>query len=81
MQHQTSFSLQADLGRQGLLQIQTPTKEEAVGAAASVKEALYRVGLAPGLPALAWMLSVPIALLLKIQLVQKRIVDVMLGIQ
>jgi hypothetical protein len=53
MQHQTSFSLPADLGRQGLLQIQTPTKEEDVGAAASVKEALYRVGLAPPLPALA----------------------------
>jgi hypothetical protein len=53
MQHQTSFSLPADLGRQGLLQIQTPTKEEEVGATASVKEALYRAGVAPGLPALA----------------------------
>lgn len=53
MQHQTAFSLPADLGRQGLLQIQTPTKEEDVRAAGSVKEALYRAGLAPALPALA----------------------------
>jgi hypothetical protein len=44
MQHQTAFSLPADLGRQGLLQIPTPTQEESVGAAASVNEALYRVG-------------------------------------
>jgi hypothetical protein len=44
MQHQTAFSLPADLGRQGLLQIPTPTQKESVGAAASVNEALYRVG-------------------------------------
>ncbi len=40
MQHQTAFSLPANLGRQGLLQIPTPTQEEIVGAAASVNEAL-----------------------------------------
>jgi hypothetical protein len=44
MQHQTAFSLPADLGRQGLLQIATPTQEENVRAAASVNDALYRVG-------------------------------------
>lgn len=44
MQHQTAFSLPADLGRQGLLQIATPTQEESVRAAASVNDALYRVG-------------------------------------
>jgi hypothetical protein len=44
MQHQTAFSLPADLGRQGLLQIQTPMQEESVAAAASVNEALDRVG-------------------------------------
>ena len=44
MQHQTAFSLPADLGRQGLLQIPTPTQEESVVAAASVSEALDRVG-------------------------------------
>jgi hypothetical protein len=47
MQHQTAFSLPADLGRQGLLQIPTPTQEESVAAAASVSEALDRVGSAP----------------------------------
>jgi hypothetical protein len=44
MQHQTAFSLPADLGRQGLLQIPTPTEEESVAAAASVSEALEGVG-------------------------------------
>jgi hypothetical protein len=44
MQHQTAFSLPADLGRQGLLQIPTPTQEESVVAAASVSDALDRVG-------------------------------------
>jgi hypothetical protein len=43
MQHQSAFSLPADLGRQGLLQIPTPTQEESVVAAASVSEALDRV--------------------------------------
>jgi len=53
MQHQTAFSLPADLGRQGLLQIPTPTQEESVAAAASVSEALDRVGSAPARLALA----------------------------
>ena len=44
MQHQTAFSLPADLGRQGLLQIPTPTQEESVVAAASVNEALDHLG-------------------------------------
>jgi hypothetical protein len=39
MQHQMAFSLPADLGRQGLLQISTPTQEERTAAAASVTEA------------------------------------------
>lgn len=46
MQHQTAFSLPADLGRQGLLQIPTPTQEESVTAAALVSEALDRVSSA-----------------------------------
>ena len=53
MQHQTSFSLPADLGRQGLLQIPTPTPQESVAAAASVSEALNRVSSAPAHLALA----------------------------
>ena len=36
MQHQMEFSLPADLGRQGLLQISTPTQEETTAAAASL---------------------------------------------
>ena len=43
MRHQTAFSPPMDLGRQGLLQIQTPTQEEGVVASASVSEALNRV--------------------------------------
>jgi hypothetical protein len=53
MQHQTAFSLPADLGRQGLLQIPTPTQEESVAAAASVSEALDRVSSAPAQLAVA----------------------------
>ena len=53
MQHQAAFSLPADLGRQGLLQIPTPTQEEIVVAAASVSEALDRVGSAPAQLAVA----------------------------
>jgi hypothetical protein len=53
MQHQTAFSLPADLGRQGLLQIPTPTQEESVVAAASVSEALDRVGAASAQLAMA----------------------------
>ena len=47
MLHQTAFSLPADLGRQGLLQVSTPTEEESVGATASVAEALHWAGTAP----------------------------------
>lgn len=43
MQHQMAFSLPADLGWQGLLQISTPTQEESTAAAASVTEACGRV--------------------------------------
>jgi len=44
MQNQTAFSLPANLGRQGLIQILMPTKEEGLTAAAAVNEALNRVG-------------------------------------
>ena len=47
MQHQTAFSLPADRGRQGLLQIPAPTQEESAAAATSVSEALDRVSSAP----------------------------------
>jgi hypothetical protein len=46
MQHQIAFSLPADLGRQGLLQITTPTEEDSTAAAASVHEAYACVGSA-----------------------------------
>lgn len=44
MQHQDAFALPANLGRQGLLQISTPTEEESTAAAASVSEAFERLG-------------------------------------
>jgi len=51
MQHQTEFSLPVDFGRQGLLQIATPTQQESVVACALVNEALdtldSRAELAP----------------------------------
>jgi hypothetical protein len=50
MQHQNSFVLPPNLGRQGLLQISTPTAEEMAAAEALVNEAFDR--LAP-LPAAA----------------------------
>ena len=53
MQHQDAFALPPNLGRQGLLQISTPTQEEGAAAAASVSEALNRVGSALAEPALA----------------------------
>jgi hypothetical protein len=43
MSHQMAFSLPADLGRQGLLQIPTPTQEESTAAATSVSEAYDRI--------------------------------------
>ena len=44
MQHQAAFSLPADLGRQGLLQLSAPTPEESLAATTSVNEALSLVG-------------------------------------
>jgi hypothetical protein len=44
IQHQTAFSLPADLGRQGLLQLAAPTPEQSRAAAESVNEALSLVG-------------------------------------
>jgi hypothetical protein len=44
MQHQDAFTLPLNLGRQGLLQISTPTTEESTGAAASVNQAFDRLG-------------------------------------
>ena|SRR5437899_5008196 len=40
MQHQTEFSLPVDFGRQGLLQIATPTQQESVVASALLNETL-----------------------------------------
>jgi hypothetical protein len=53
MQHQSAFLLPEDLGRQGLLQIPTPTQEESTAAAASVHEALDHLGSSLREPALA----------------------------
>lgn len=44
MHHQTAFSLPTDLGRQGLLQIQTPKQEESAAASVSMSETLSAVG-------------------------------------
>src|SRR5579864_8673515 len=46
MQHQTAFSLPPDLGRQGLLQISTPTKEESTAAVAALNKAFDHLGVA-----------------------------------
>jgi hypothetical protein len=43
MQHQNLFGLPQNLGRQGLLQIGTPTETESKAAAASINEAFERV--------------------------------------
>jgi hypothetical protein len=53
MQHQMAFSLPADLGRQGLLQISTPTQEESTAAATAVSEACGRISSVLAEPALA----------------------------
>jgi hypothetical protein len=53
MRHQTAFSLPTNLGRQGLLQIPTPTPEESAAAAAAVHEALDHLGSVLPEPALA----------------------------
>ena len=41
MQHQNSFVLPPNLGRQGLLQIPTPTERESAAAAIAVNEAIH----------------------------------------
>jgi hypothetical protein len=52
-QHQSAFALPQNLGRQGLLQIATPTEDESAAAASSVSEALDHVSSAPVEPVLA----------------------------
>lgn len=47
MEHQDKFSLPTDFGRQGLLQIRTPTEQESTTAAASVSQAFNHLGSAP----------------------------------
>ncbi|MGA3348149.1 MAG: hypothetical protein ABSC33_03950 [Candidatus Sulfotelmatobacter sp.] len=44
MQHQDAFTLPLNLGRQGLLQISTPTMEERTNAATFVNQAFERMG-------------------------------------
>lgn len=46
MRHQSEFGLATDRGRQGLLQISTPTQEESAAAGELVHEALHRPGVA-----------------------------------
>ncbi len=53
MQHQDAFLLPQNLGRQGLLQISTPTLEESTLATVSVNHAFDRLGSALTEPALA----------------------------
>ncbi len=53
MRHQDSFVLPANLGRQGLLQIETPTKEEIATSSDWVREVFDRLGSTLALPALA----------------------------
>jgi len=44
MQNQTEFLLPVDLGRQGLLQIATPTQQESAVASALINETLHHLG-------------------------------------
>jgi hypothetical protein len=53
MQHQDSFVLPPNLGRQGLLQISTPTQAESAVAAALVNETVHSLGPALAQPAVA----------------------------
>jgi len=46
MRHQSEFALPTNLGRQGLLQISTPTQEESVAAGDRVHRALEYLGAA-----------------------------------
>jgi hypothetical protein len=52
MQNQNLFTLPANTGRQGLLQIQTPSHEESASAATSLRRVLERAESAVALPAL-----------------------------
>ena len=53
MQHQNSFVLPPNLGRQGLLQISTPTVEENASAAAIINENFARLASSHAQPAVA----------------------------
>jgi len=53
MRHQSEFALPTNLGRQGLLQISTPTQEESAAAGELVRESLDRLGSTLTEPALA----------------------------
>lgn len=53
MQHQSSFVLPPNLGRQGLLQISTPTAEESAEAAAIINVAFDRLDSTIGPPSIA----------------------------
>jgi aminoglycoside/choline kinase family phosphotransferase len=53
MQHQNSFVLPSNLGRQGLLQISQPTAEQIAAAAALINEASDRLAALLALPAVA----------------------------
>lgn len=53
MQHQNEFTLPTNHGRQGLLQIPTPTSEERVEASELIRQSLDRLGSALVEPALA----------------------------
>jgi hypothetical protein len=53
MQHQNSFMLPPNLGRQGLLQISTPTVEESAAAAALINEVFDRLASPLEQPAVA----------------------------
>lgn len=53
MQHQTSFVLPENMGRQGLLQIPTPTEEDRSAAGDWIRDAFDRIGSALAEPALA----------------------------
>ena len=53
MQHQNSFALPANLGRQGLLQIPTPTQAESAVAAVLVNETIHSLDSPLAQPAVA----------------------------
>jgi len=53
MQHQTFFVLPENMGRQGLLQIPTPTEEDRSAAGDWIRDAFARLGSAAAAPALA----------------------------